>query len=274
MFYVRTTVFGPGTHINGRIVDSAFTLSFNPKYDPLVEASREATYAGIREAGIDVRLCDVGSVIQEVMESYEVSCLLFSPPPYLSLSDFWLYASSFSFFFFFYLVDDLQVELDGKVYPIKPVRNLNGHTISPYQIHAGKSVPIVRGGEATKMEEGEFYAIETFASTGRGYVHEDLECSHYMKEFNVGHVPLRLPRAKQLLATIDKNFGTLAFCRRFLDRLGETKYLMGLKNLCDAGIIQAYPPLCDIKGSFVSQHEHTILLRPTCKEIISKGDDY
>ena len=59
-----------------------------------------------------------------------------------------------------------------------------------------------------------------------------------MKNFDVGHVPLRLPRAKQLLATIDKNFSTLAFCRRYLDRLGETKYLMGLKNLCDAGIVQ------------------------------------
>lgn len=54
------------------------------------------------------------------------------------------------------------------------------------------------------MEEGEFYAIETFGSTGRGYVHEDLECSHYMKEFHAGHVTLRLQRAKQLLATIDK----------------------------------------------------------------------
>ena len=43
---------------------------------------------------------------------------------------------------------------------------------------------------------------------------EDLECSHYMKNFDVGHVPLRLPRAKQLLATIDRNFGTLAFCKR------------------------------------------------------------
>ena len=43
---------------------------------------------------------------------------------------------------------------------------------------------------------------------------EDLETSHYMKNFDVGHVPLRLARAKQLLSTIDKNFGTLAFCRR------------------------------------------------------------
>eukprot|EP00357_Protocruzia_adherens_P036078 CAMPEP_0115044612 /NCGR_PEP_ID=MMETSP0216-20121206/47617_1 /TAXON_ID=223996 /ORGANISM="Protocruzia adherens, Strain Boccale" /LENGTH=31 /DNA_ID= /DNA_START= /DNA_END= /DNA_ORIENTATION= len=31
------------------------------------------------------------------------------------------------------------------------------------------------------MEEGEYYAIETFGSTGKGYVVEDLECSHYMK---------------------------------------------------------------------------------------------
>lgn len=50
----------------------------------------------------------------------------------------------------------------GKVYPIKCCRNLNGHSIGPYQIHAGKSVPIVKGGETTRMEEGEFYAIETF----------------------------------------------------------------------------------------------------------------
>jgi hypothetical protein len=49
---------------------------------------------------------------------------------------------------------------------VKSIRNLNGHSIGPYRIHAGKSVPIVRGGEATKMEEGEFFAIETFGSTG------------------------------------------------------------------------------------------------------------
>ena len=36
------------------------------------------------------------------------------------------------------------------------------------------------------MEENEFYAIETFGSTGKGYVHEDMECSHYMKNFDVG----------------------------------------------------------------------------------------
>ncbi len=37
-----------------------------------------------------------------------------------------------------------------------------------YRIHAGKSVPIVKGGDQTKMEEGELYAIETFGSNGKG----------------------------------------------------------------------------------------------------------
>ena len=35
-----------GTQINGRIIDSAFTMSFNPKYDPLTTAVQEATNAG------------------------------------------------------------------------------------------------------------------------------------------------------------------------------------------------------------------------------------
>lgn len=55
-----------------------------------------------------------------------------------------------------------------QTHTVRSVRNLNGHSIDPYRIHAGKSVPIVRGGEQTKMEEGEFYAIETFGSTGKG----------------------------------------------------------------------------------------------------------
>ena len=62
-----------------------------------------------------MRLCDVGEAIQEVMESYEV-------------------------------------ELDGKTHTVKPIRNLNGHSIAPYRVHAEKAVPIVKGGVATKME--------------------------------------------------------------------------------------------------------------------------
>lgn len=84
----------------------------------------------------------------------------------------------------------------------------------------------------------------------------------------------RLAKSKQLLGIINQHFSTLAFCRRWLDRLGQSKYLMALKDLCDKGIVDPYPPLCDIKGCYTAQFEHTILLRPTCKEVISRGDDY
>lgn len=82
-------------------------------------------------------MSDIGAAIQEAMESYEV-------------------------------------ELNGTMYPVKCIRNLNGHNIDQHIIHGGKSVPIVKGSDQTKMEEGETFAIETFGSTGKGYVREDV----------------------------------------------------------------------------------------------------
>ncbi|KAK2764003.1 Methionine aminopeptidase 2 [Arachnomyces sp. PD_36] len=226
-----------GVHVGGRIVDSAFTLAFDPIYDNLLAAVKDATNTGVREAGIDVRMSDIGAAIQEAMESYEV-------------------------------------ELNGTTHPVKCIRNLNGHNIGHYIIHSGKSVPIVKGGDQTKMEEGETFAIETFGSTGKGYVRDDMETSHYSKLPDAPNVALRLSSAKSLLNSITKNFGTLPFCRRYLDRLGHEKYLLGLNNLVNSGIVEAYPPLVDIKGSYTAQYEHTILLRPNVKEVISRGDDY
>jgi len=54
-------------------------VNFNPRYDPLVHAVQEATNTGVREAGIDVRLCDIGAAVQEVCACLcvRVSVLLF-----------------------------------------------------------------------------------------------------------------------------------------------------------------------------------------------------
>ena len=41
-------------------------------------------------------------------------------------------------------------------------------------------------------------------------------------------VPLPLSSAKRLHKTIRENFGTIVFCRRYLDRLGVDKYLAGV----------------------------------------------
>lgn len=49
----------------------------------------------------------------------------------------------------------------------------------------------LRLNELFSLQENEFYAIETFGSTGKGVVHDDMDCSHYMKNFEAGHIPLR-----------------------------------------------------------------------------------
>ena len=103
---------------------------------------------------------------------------------------------------------------------------------------------------------------------------EEGECSHYMKSFDNIHVPIKSPASKQLLSTINREFGTLAFCKRYLDRLGLQRYNMALKNLCELGILNEYPPLYDIKGSYTAQYEHTLVLKSNCKEILTRGDDY
>lgn len=200
-----------GVHLNGRIVDSAFTMAFQPQYDNLLAAVKAATNEGVKQAGIDVRMSDIGAAIQEVMESYEVT---------LPTSGSNSTASTDS------------GHIGTQTHRVKAIRNLNGHDIHQYHIHGGKSVPIVKGGDQTKMEEGETFAIETFGSTGRGYVHDDMETSHYAKiaEGKVGG-GLRVQSAKTLLRTIQKNFGTLPFCRRYLDRLGCEKYLLGVSFL-------------------------------------------
>lgn len=188
-----------GSHIKGLMTDCAFTVAFNPVYDNLLQAVKDATNEGIKTAGIDVRLCDVGEAIQEVMESYEV-------------------------------------EIGNKTFPVKCIQNLCGHSMERYKIHAGKSVPIVKGGPETKMVEGEQYAIETFGSTGKGKVFEDIDCSHYMQNFDRPEVPIRDGKAKALLKVINENFGTLAFARKWLEP-HFPRHIVPLKKLCDLDLV-------------------------------------
>jgi len=61
---------------------------------------------------------------------------------------------------------------------VKSIENLSGHSINKYQVHGGKSVMLVKNDDQTKMEEGEYFAIETFGSTGRGRIVENVRLSN------------------------------------------------------------------------------------------------
>ena len=180
-------------------------------------------------------MCDIGDTIQEVMESYEVEVDGKSHQGVLHLH---------------------SVNSRADFIAVKAISNLNGHSIGRYCIHGGKTVPIVKqyGSErdTTRMEEGEYFAIETFGSTGRGRVIEEGACSHYAlsqklpERYSLQYVaPLnpegsaqRRPHlshqtAKTLLKSIQRNFGTLPFCRRYLDHAGEKDYLLAVGGRCE-----------------------------------------
>jgi methionyl aminopeptidase len=230
-----------GTHVEGYITDSAFTIAFDERFKPLIDATRDGTWAGIKMAGPDVLINDVSKEIKEAIESYEM-------------------------------------EWEGKIYPIKAITNLGGHNILKYQIHGGD---LILGGpsvytEGRRMRANTIYAIETFGSTGSGEIHNDydMECSHYSRPPDAPKVPLKFNSSKQLLGHIISTRSTLPFCTRWLDKDFGVRFRMGLSELSKNNIVHSYPPLCDIKGSFTSQLEHTIYLHEFGKEILSYGDDY
>lgn len=231
-----------GTHRNGNIIDSAFTVAFNPRYKPLLDATKAATWEGIRLAGPDARVNELSEVIKETIESYEVN-------------------------------------IDGKIYPVRAVTNLGGHNIEPYRIHAGKLVlggPTEHVGDM-KMEAGECYAIETFATTGKnGLVVNSgsLDCNHYALNYDRDHQNFALATTRKLYSHINKTRSSLPFCTRWLERDFGKGWKLGLKELVGKNVVTAYPPLVDAAGTYTSQWEHTIFLHDYGKEVLSYGDDY
>lgn len=208
-----------GVHVNGRIVDSAFTLAFNPVYDPLLAAVKATTNTGLKEAGVDARMDHLSEVMQEVMESYEV-------------------------------------DLNGKTVSVKAVRNITGHNILRYKIHGDKQVPFYKTKTNQRMEEGDIFAIETFGTTGKARMMDDVGVYGYGRNQNASAAGLHHASAKALLKTIDANFGSIVFAKRYLERVGAKNYHLGMRSLVQHGVVDQYAPLVDVPGSYVAQFEH------------------
>jgi len=212
-----------GIHLDGYIVDSAYTHTFDTKYDKLLEASIESKKLGITLARPDMNLGDIGEQIQEIMESYEL-------------------------------------ELNQTTYPIKSVRDLCGHSIGRYNIHSGKAVPNVKINYNQRIVSNEIYAIETFASNGSGIVKPNYDnCSHFMIDNKNLHRSKNLFKEDKIIfKNLFKDFYSLPFCNRWLNEKEIPK--KKLKLFEKYGILKSFPPLYDIKNSFVSQFEDTVIV--------------
>jgi len=143
-------------------------------------------------------------------------------------------------------------------YGYRPIRNLTGHKIDRYNLHAGKSVPNVAGMEGGKFEVGEVYAIEPFATLkdAEGAVHE----AHDAYIFRLVRAKgAKGALAKEIVDYVQSQFKSLPFASRWIynwRRESEAAFLELVKNRSIVG----YPVLVEESGAAVSQAEHTILV--------------
>ncbi len=137
-----------------------------------------------------------------------------------------------------------------------PVRNLAGHQIENYELHAGISIPNINDNKNVILEKG-LYAIEPFATNGSGKVHDGKPSEIYMI---IDSKNVRSPLARDMLNFILEEYQTLPFCSRWLVKQFGTKALIGLSQLKQNGNLHRFEQLVEIPGSKVAQSEHTILI--------------
>lgn len=259
-----------GVHVNGRIIDSCFTHIIGEKagvsydesmYAPLLEASADSMMSAIKMSGVDARLIEISEVIEEVITSYQIN------------------------------TNSLSI-------PISPVYNIGGHSMDVNVEHGKKMIfcsPNEKVQGNSKMEEGEIYAMGTYASTGIGNAthntsEPDMNCTHFMINDSLADVATK----KEI-----KHFRKTDFYKWSKTRKGLTfssAWLYSDLRYNDYGILTSephikkldkamelaiqseqmlcYPPVEDEKSARVSHFQHTIRVGDRCVEIFSLGDDY
>ncbi|MFX0009940.1 MAG: type II methionyl aminopeptidase [Candidatus Hermodarchaeota archaeon] len=205
-----------GVHIDGYIVDTAFSVSFNDNnsLENIIQATEVAVEAAKMMVKPKCHTREIGKKIESIVKGFKFN----------------------------------------------PIKQLGGHQVERWTVHGKKQLPELgtQGGDV--MEEGEVYAVEIFASTGEGIIHNTR--NSYIYELNpyAGRVPLRRKLSKQILGYINKNFQTLPFAERWLAKEFRMGIAFGLQELVQQGKLQAHYVLSEEKGVFVAQTEETLLI--------------
>jgi methionyl aminopeptidase len=109
------------------------------------------------------------------------------------------------------------------------------------------------------------FAIEPFASTGRGWIHEAGRAEVFM----MARPPTRAKGLdRDVLRAIDGWRG-LPIARRYFAHLDRDAVEDTLSKLVRQGALVRYPPLCEDEGAMVAQAEHSIYLGPDGVEVLT-----
>lgn len=177
----------------------------------------------------------------------------------------------------------------------QPIRNLCGHQLKPWELHAGVSIPSYACGPDNRgfkgvVEEGGVYAIEPFNTSGKTGMIENIGGRESSNIYRVtGITTSRKARAKgqlkplgaQMARNLEERYGTLPFAERWAfpmlekpfpdadEESRQSKWNALVKKLISIRFIETYHALRCIDGGTIAQFEHTVHITDGGPEILT-----
>lgn len=177
----------------------------------------------------------------------------------------------------------------------QPIRNLCGHQLKPWELHAGVSVPSYACGPDNQgfkgvVEEGGIYAIEPFNTTGSSGMIKNLGNPNSSNIYRItGMTTSRKARAKgqlkplgaQMARNLEERYSTLPFAERWAypmlekpfpeadEESRQSKWRALVKKLIGIRFLETYHVLACKDGGNICQFEHTVLVTDGGPEILT-----
>ncbi len=151
------------------------------------------------------------------------------------------------------------IESTIKKHGFVSIKNLSGHEIDDYVVHAGLLIPNYDNHNEDEIGKKKIIAIEPFATEGDGMVIEGKPSEVYSVVNDIKTV--RDSSTRDILKFIKEEYRTLPFCKRWIaNKFNILKANIALNALEKEGIIKQYPQLVERARGLVSQTEHTFLI--------------
>jgi methionyl aminopeptidase len=146
-----------------------------------------------------------------------------------------------------------------KSHGAKPIRNLTGHKLTRFVVHAGHSIPNINGLDHHTIREGDVYAIEPFAvpPSADGRVMDGPPSNIYrmLKKRSVKGT------AKKMMKHIQETYRTLPFASRWVMRkFNKPDGAAAFQELLRSKCLMSYPQLLERTKAKVAQAEHSVIV--------------
>ncbi|MAL64688.1 MAG: type II methionyl aminopeptidase [Candidatus Marinimicrobia bacterium] len=177
----------------------------------------------------------------------------------------------------------------------QPIRNLCGHQLKPWELHAGVSVPSYACGKNNHgfsgvVEENACYAIEPFNTNGEQGLIENIGSPNSSNIYRItGSVSWRKalarkqlkPLGAQLARNFEERYSTLPFAERWAfpmlekpfpeadEESRQSKWNALVKKLISVRFLETYHALKCADNGMIGQFEHTVHVTSGGPEILT-----